>query len=156
MTNPGYQPQTREEPSMTRPLPFFVYGTLRPGMGNDWLWRDQADPIFDGEAKVIGHKLVGGGIPYLVPAVMSQVVGTILLPRKGAYERVLAEMDALESEGTHYVRRPIAVLCPGNVVRCWTYKAGPWYANGGRDLTDLPLVDGVYDYRNYRAEWSRR
>jgi gamma-glutamylcyclotransferase (GGCT)/AIG2-like uncharacterized protein YtfP len=134
-------------------LPIWCYGTLRPGGGNDALWRDVGQARHDGTCYVVGHKLVGSYIPYLVPQVGAQTVGTLVVPDVGFYHQVLHSLDQLEGHPNHYTRRETPVLVKvgdgTELVTAWAYHAGPWYDDtSSRFEQDLPTNDeGFYDHR---------
>lgn len=127
-------------------LPFFVYGTLRPGFGNDYLWKGRATVLGgDGEARLHGFRLVGTGIPYALPAPGETTVGTLVVPDPIAYSAVAARLDALEGYPVHYDRLRVAVALPWDEVEAWVYSpAHPErYANRpaipGNDFNALGL-----------------
>lgn len=134
-------------------LPFFVYGTLRPGCGNDRFWVDRATATDDGVAYVIGWKLVtNGGFPYLVRAASAQSVGCLVRPRREHYDRVRDSFDALEGVPRHYLRIEVAVMTPAGPVMAWTYT--PTHPDD-RLLPDVPTNPaGFYDWAE-RKQWNR-
>ena len=103
-------------------LPFFVYGTLRPGFGNDRLWQGRAAAYFDGEATAPGWGLVDRGIPYAVPAVGMAAVGCLVMPFDDEYPSVARSLDGLEGYPVHYDRVAIDAHMPsGSPIRAWIY-----------------------------------
>lgn len=99
-------------------VPYFVYGTLRPGMGNDWCWRDsQATCYKDGQVIAPQWGLVGRGIPFAVPIdVLRYAGGDHIRPAVGALiypgsdpVRLRTELDALEGHPHAYLRVPTVV-----------------------------------------------
>jgi gamma-glutamylcyclotransferase (GGCT)/AIG2-like uncharacterized protein YtfP len=103
-------------------LPIAVYGTLRPGHGNSILWRGMAEASFDGEAYVMGYRLIGHGFPYAIPAASSQSLVTLITPHEDTYDQVLAEMDRLEGVGHgFYDRLQVTVVTPDGPVGAWMY-----------------------------------
>lgn len=104
------------------PLPTFVYGTLRPGHGNDRTWQDLAYAQFDGKCRVIGYRLVSNGaFPYALPAIMDQSFGCLIVPLPDRYEECMRRMDSLEGVPVHYTRETTAVLTPEGAVMAYIY-----------------------------------
>ncbi|MFI8822637.1 divalent cation tolerance protein CutA [Streptomyces sp. NPDC053431] len=107
-------------------LPFFMYGTLRPGAYNH-------DRFLAGrigmEAEAVMHGAVlydGPGYPYAVPADGGQVVGTLLTPAPGAYGELFGLLDRLELPvGYERVARDVVRLRDGARVSAWVFLAGP-------------------------------
>ncbi|MFC8452938.1 gamma-glutamylcyclotransferase family protein [Kitasatospora sp. NPDC057223] len=111
-------------------LPFFVYGTLRPGGRNhDALLGGQCTSVLP--AVLAGAALHDGpGFPYAVPDPVHRVVGELLGVRAAAYERLLDALDRLEEcrpDGSGlYVRRRLPVrTADGAETDAWVYLAGP-------------------------------
>ncbi|MFF3202189.1 gamma-glutamylcyclotransferase family protein [Streptomyces sp. NPDC002962] len=77
-------------------LPFFVYGTLRPGeVNHDLLLRGRT--LREEPARLAGAVLYQGpGYPYAVEQPGGTVTGELVTPLPGAYARLLAELDRLE------------------------------------------------------------
>ncbi|WP_327683004.1 gamma-glutamylcyclotransferase family protein [Kitasatospora sp. NBC_00458] len=113
-------------------LPFFVYGTLRPG------GRNHALHLAGRCAEVRGAVLEGAalhagpGFPYAVPDATPgrRIVGELVTIRPGAYPDALAALDRLEdcrADGTgEYVRERLAVrTADGAAAQAWVYLAGP-------------------------------
>lgn len=149
MTNLPRNPEWYAEHGVNPPpalLPFFVYGTLRPGCGNTWAWSELGDARHDGNAVKIGHRLTtNGGFPYAVPAASAQTVGTLIYPRDDAHAIVLDNMDRLESEGRMYRRIETAVLADGIPTMCWMYEGLGEFC---RQLPDAPMDQfGRYDWK---------
>ncbi|MEU5279811.1 gamma-glutamylcyclotransferase family protein [Streptomyces asoensis] len=77
-------------------LPFFVYGTLRPGEVNHGLLL-RGRTLREEPARLTGAVLYRGpGYPYAVEEPGGTVTGEIVTPLPGAYARLLAELDRLE------------------------------------------------------------
>lgn len=92
-------------------LPYFVYGTLRPGWGNSALWQDVAVAVGDGECRVHGYGLAIEGLPYAVEAPGHFVVGALIVPSADECDRIALrrQLDALEGYPRHYDRRKVTV-----------------------------------------------
>ncbi|BBC36546.1 uncharacterized protein SGFS_078400 [Streptomyces graminofaciens] len=115
-------------------LPFFVYGTLRPGEPNHDLFlrgRTHAEE----PATMRGVVLYDGpGYPYAVEEPGSAdglVTGEVVTARPEAYGELLRSLDLLEEYAPgdpanlyERVERP-ATLDDGTVVRAWVYVAAP-------------------------------
>lgn len=146
----------RAEYEMMTRRPFFVYGTLRPGQGNDRLWRGDAVAFDDGECIVKGYRLVGrGSIPYAVRAEGKQVVGCLVDPFVDAYANVARALDGLEGYPVHYDRIVVDVYRPGRLepMEAWMYSPPDERWLGDRE--EVPDGDWVADNRARRAERSR-
>ncbi|MET9434310.1 gamma-glutamylcyclotransferase family protein [Streptomyces sp. NPDC006551] len=123
-----------------RELPFFVYGTLRPGAYNHdrfLLGRTVAEE----PARLAGALLYDGpGYPYAVPAEGRTVAGTaagiagdLVTAAPGAYGELLAVLDLLEEyRGPGHprnlyerVEREVLRVRDGAAVRAWVYFAAP-------------------------------
>ncbi|MEU0218247.1 gamma-glutamylcyclotransferase family protein [Streptomyces sp. NPDC006265] len=114
-------------------LPFFVYGTLRPGeVNHDLFLRGRTRSEEPGRlADTVLYE--GPGYPYAVEEPGGAVVGGELvtaLPE--AYEGLLAELDRLEEyvpgdPRSLYVRveRKVVREADGVAVRAWVYLAAP-------------------------------
>ncbi|MER5580635.1 gamma-glutamylcyclotransferase family protein [Streptomyces asoensis] len=77
-------------------LPFFVYGTLRPGEVNHGLLL-RGRTLREEPARLTGAVLYRGpGYPYAVEEPGGTVTGEIVTPLPRAYARLLAELDRLE------------------------------------------------------------
>ncbi|WP_329623590.1 gamma-glutamylcyclotransferase [Streptomyces sp. NBC_01255] len=120
---------------MRTPLPFFVYGTLRPGAYNHdrlLLGRTAAEE----EARLPGARLHDGpGYPYAVPG-EGTVAGTLVTAAPDAYGELLGVLDRMEGDAG-YERTAVETvrLRDGARVRAWTYVASPETALG-------PLIVG--------------
>ncbi|MCL7377247.1 gamma-glutamylcyclotransferase family protein [Streptomyces sp. 35G-GA-8] len=134
-------------------LPFFVYGTLRPGEQNhDLCLRGRVAE--EEPARLAGALLYDGpGYPYAVEApditafgttapgavVSGTVVGELVTAKPGKYHELLTELDELEGYEAPgdprnlYVRVVRDVLrSDGTPVRAWVYFAAPRVAHGLR------------------------
>ncbi|MFG3088018.1 gamma-glutamylcyclotransferase family protein [Streptomyces sp. CAI-85] len=77
-------------------LPFFVYGTLRPGEVNHGLFL-RGRTLREEPARLTGAVLYDGpGYPYAVAEPGGTVAGALITARPEAYARLLAELDRLE------------------------------------------------------------
>ncbi|MER7521261.1 gamma-glutamylcyclotransferase family protein [Streptomyces sp. NPDC126499] len=106
-------------------LPFFVYGTLRPGAYNHdrfLLGRTAAEE----EAVLPGAVLHDGpGYPYVVPGA-GRVTGALLTAAPGAYGELLALLDRVElPAGYERTAREVLRTRDGAAVRAWVYEAAP-------------------------------
>jgi gamma-glutamylcyclotransferase (GGCT)/AIG2-like uncharacterized protein YtfP len=116
---------------VSEPLPFFTYGTLRPGQRNHA--RYLAGRCTRVRPAVLpGAALhTGPGYPFLLPDPAHRVVGELLTVSAVQYPRLLALLDALEGcrpDGTGlYVRTllPVTVRETGLAEPAWVYVAGP-------------------------------
>ncbi|MFF2845898.1 gamma-glutamylcyclotransferase family protein [Streptomyces sp. NPDC058001] len=124
---------TTERPAPGPALPFFVYGTLRPG-------GTYHDPYLRGSTsaeepgRLVGAVLYEGpGYPYAVATPDTRTVhGELITARPAAYARVLAALDRLEEftvpgdPGNLYERVVRAVhRADGTTVSAWVYLAAP-------------------------------
>ncbi|MFD9123947.1 gamma-glutamylcyclotransferase family protein [Kitasatospora sp. NPDC059571] len=111
-------------------LPFFVYGTLRPGGRNHT--RHLAGRCTLVRRAVLEDAALhdGPGYPYVVPAPGARVVGELVTVHPALHARVLADLDLLEDctpdgEGEYVrVRRPVRTA-DGAETDAWVYFAGP-------------------------------
>ncbi len=113
-------------------LPFFVYGTLRPGEINHdrflrGLTADEEPGLLRGAALYEGP-----GYPYAVEAPEGEVRGELVSARPEAYEELLARLDRLEEYVPgdprnlyDRVERPVVRDADGTAVRAWVYVAAP-------------------------------
>ncbi|MBW5486398.1 gamma-glutamylcyclotransferase family protein [Streptomyces bambusae] len=116
-------------------LPFFVYGTLRPGEHNHALFL-RGRTAGEEPARLPDAALYDGpGYPYAVHRPGAQVVGELVTPSAAAYGEVLAELDRLEEY--HGPDRPLNVYdrlsrpvlrTDGTAVQAWVYLAAPQIA----------------------------
>ncbi|MGW7606850.1 gamma-glutamylcyclotransferase family protein [Streptomyces sp. NPDC054766] len=117
-------------------LPFFVYGTLRPGEHNhDLFLRGRTRSEEPGRMR--GLLLYAGpGYPYAVEEPGGMVSGELVTARPEAYERLLAVLDELEEytpgDPRNLYERVArdALRADGvTVVRAWVYVAAPAVAD---------------------------
>lgn len=113
-------------------LPFFVYGTLRPGERNHDLFL-RGRVLSEEPGRLPGVRLYEGpGYPYAVEEPGGVVAGELVTARPEAYEELLAELDRLEGylpggPRNLYERVLRNVLREGDgaAVRAWVYVAAP-------------------------------
>lgn len=149
MTNPFILPDVEaDEHSAHLPLPFFVFGTLRPGYGNDRTWQGLAHDLHDDEVTLADHRLVSNGsFPYCIPAEGQTTTGTLIVPFAEKYMQAQHAMDMLEGFPRHYNRKSCAVTTPDGVIMAWYYIPDDWQHYEG-----LRMVPG----NNWRNARDRR
>ncbi|MGW3205192.1 gamma-glutamylcyclotransferase family protein [Streptomyces sp. NPDC001135] len=143
-----------EEPAPSgTPLPFFVYGTLRPGEANHDLFlrgrTASAEP-----ARLPGAELYDGpGYPYAVECPRGGIRGELVTARPETYTELLAALDRLEEYAPGdprnlYERVALDVVrtADGTTARAWVYLAAPRIAARLRS-TGTPIDGG---------DWRRR
>ncbi|MFD8233148.1 gamma-glutamylcyclotransferase family protein [Streptomyces sp. NPDC059696] len=114
-------------------LPFFVYGTLRPGeVNHDLFLRGRTHSEEPGRlADAVLYD--GPGYPYAVDEPGGGTVsGELMTALPGTYAGLLAELDRLEEyvpgdPRSLYVRveRKVVRAADGAAVRAWVYVAAP-------------------------------
>ncbi len=118
--------------SPPEPLPFFVYGTLRPGERNhDVLLRGRTRT--EEPARLTGAVLYEGpGFPYAVEEPGGVVRGELVTARPETYEELLSVLDRLEGYVAgdprslyERVAREVVSEADETAVRAWVYVAGP-------------------------------
>lgn len=120
-------------------IPYFVYGTLRPGGGNTWAWeRFEARAVHDGEVMCGRYALVGRGIPFAVDRGLARMVysssevygpdaavGALIYPDDDLLNKQMLRhsMDQLEGHPTGYTRTLTRVYDEedGQWVMAWIY-----------------------------------
>ncbi|MGA5870493.1 divalent cation tolerance protein CutA [Streptomyces cinereoruber] len=123
--------ETSPDPAVEGPvaddeLPFFVYGTLRPGAYNHDRFLAgrigaEADAVMDGAVLYDGP-----GYPYVVPAAKGRVVGTLLTPAPGSYGELFGLLDRLELPvGYERVAKEVVRERDGARVLAWVFLAAP-------------------------------
>ncbi|MCH0540657.1 gamma-glutamylcyclotransferase [Streptomyces sp. MUM 203J] len=112
-------------------LPFFVYGTLRPGLTNHDAFL-QGRTAAEEPARLPGARLYDGpGYPYLRLGGTGEVRGELVYPAPGRYGELLAALDGLEEYlGPRHPRNlyereacEAVRLRDGGTVRAWVYVA---------------------------------
>lgn len=135
-----YFRQTVTPEEVQQALPIFVFGTLRPGYGNDRLWHGRASDVCDGTAILRDHRLVSNGsFPYCLPAEGQYTIGTLIVPDVGKYQAVLSRMDDLEGVPHHYTRQTCMVETPGEIIQAHYYI--PDHTGRYEDLQPVPSND---------------
>ncbi|WP_371671679.1 gamma-glutamylcyclotransferase [Streptomyces sp. NBC_00289] len=113
-------------------LPFFVYGTLRPGRHNhDAFLRGRTRA--EAPAHLTGAVLYEGpGYPYAVEEPGGVVYGELVTAVPEAYARLLLDLDRLEEYAPgdprnlyERVERGVTCEADGRSVRAWVYVAAP-------------------------------
>ncbi|MER7176934.1 gamma-glutamylcyclotransferase family protein [Streptomyces mesophilus] len=110
-------------------LPFFVYGTLRPGEYNHRRFL-QGRTVAAEPARWAGAELYEGpGYPYAIEGT-GTVHGEIVTPAPREYPRLLALLDRLEDyvpgdPDNDYERVARTVETATGPVRAWVYVAAP-------------------------------
>ncbi|MEU9173798.1 gamma-glutamylcyclotransferase family protein [Streptomyces sp. NPDC048420] len=116
-------------------LPFFVYGTLRPGEVNHDLFLHGR--IRSEEPGRLADAVLydGPGYPYAVEEAGGVVMGDLITPRPDAYAELLAALDELEEytpgdprNPYERVAREAIRMADGTSVRAWAYVAAPLVA----------------------------
>ncbi|MFD5338975.1 gamma-glutamylcyclotransferase family protein [Streptomyces hawaiiensis] len=114
-------------------LPFFVYGTLRPGEVNHGLFLRGRTRSEEPGRLADAVLYAGPGYPYAVEEPGGGVVsGELVTASPDAYEELLAELDRLEEyvpgdPRSLYLRveRKVVRETDGAAVRAWVYVAAP-------------------------------
>ncbi|MEV6111505.1 gamma-glutamylcyclotransferase family protein [Streptomyces sp. NPDC052109] len=130
------------------PLPFFVYGTLRPGEANHDLFL-HGRTAAEEPARLPGAALYDGpGYPYAVERPGGEVRGELVTARPETYDTLLAALDRLEEYAPgdrrnlyERVARDVVRTTDGTSVRAWVYLAAPRVAAGLR-ATGTPIEGG--------------
>ncbi|MEU2286059.1 gamma-glutamylcyclotransferase family protein [Streptomyces sp. NPDC013178] len=120
-------------------LPFFVYGTLRPGEVNHDLFL-RGRTLTEEPARLRDAVLYDGpGYPYVVEEPGGVVAGELVTALPETYGHLLAELDQLEEyrpgdPRNLYERVAREVVRAGDEppVRAWVYLAAPGVAAGLR------------------------
>lgn len=137
-------------------LPFAVYGTLRPGCGNDHRWLDRAEA--SAPKRLEGFELIGAGagFPYAVPVrgSTSTIVVNVVTPEPEHYDDVRRSLDQLEGYPRHYDRIRVEV----EYEPCWIYVPSWWPEYGSvrfRTFNDLRVIEGG-DWMSEDTGWWAR
>lgn len=115
-------------------LPFFVYGTLRPGEANHDLFL-RGRTTSEEPGRLTGAVLYDGpGYPYAVEEPGGEVRGELVTARPETYEALLAALDRLEEytpgDPRSLYERVVRdiVRADGTTARAWVYLAAPHVA----------------------------
>lgn len=125
-------------------LPFFVYGTLRPGGTNHGLLL-RGRTRHEEPARLRGAVLYEGpGYPYAVEEPGGVVTGELVTALPEEYEGLLAELDRLERYVPgdprnlyERVARQVVRGADGTAAGAWVYVAAPAVAEGLRERGKL-------------------
>ncbi|MFE5395527.1 gamma-glutamylcyclotransferase family protein [Streptomyces sp. NPDC056568] len=134
----------------TARLPFFVYGTLRPGGRNHGPFL-RGRTLAEEPARLHGALLYAGpGYPYAVEDAAGVVGGELVTARPEAYGELLAALDRLEEYVPgdprnlyDRVARTVVREADGVPVRAWVYVAAPAVAARLR-ARDTPVEGGTW------------
>jgi gamma-glutamylcyclotransferase (GGCT)/AIG2-like uncharacterized protein YtfP len=131
-------------------LPFFVYGTLRPGQGLHRSWLHDCVAFHDGLTFAHGYKLVGADHPFPYAVATDDpcdvTTGALIIPSpgEGRYEQVRRRFDDIEGYPSHYDRVEITVNTPYGPRQAWIYTpdmADPFTAARLSRMADVPGND---------------
>ncbi|WP_432095259.1 gamma-glutamylcyclotransferase family protein [Streptomyces sp. bgisy100] len=120
---------TPGDPAAPERLPFFVYGTLRPGQVNHdrfLLGRTVAEEPGSMRGAVLYE---GPGWPYAVEDPRGEIRGELVTPAAAHYDRLLAALDELEDfapgDPANIYERVVREVLPtaGGAARAWVYLA---------------------------------
>jgi gamma-glutamylcyclotransferase (GGCT)/AIG2-like uncharacterized protein YtfP len=132
--------------------PYFVYGTLRPGFGNDRIWINAGGRVeLDGIASVRGFRMTAGGIPFAIPSDdrADTIVGAIVHPPRLdldlCYE-LRQRLDGLEGYPHLYDRKVVEVGPTG---------AEAWIYYRSEPISDTPFLPSPADYAAPVRSWRR-
>ncbi|MFE0382742.1 gamma-glutamylcyclotransferase family protein [Streptomyces bungoensis] len=140
------------DPSPAAHLPFFVYGTLRPGEPNHDLFL-RGRTAREEPGRLPNAVLYDGpGYPYAVETPGGQVRGELVGALPEMYADLLADLDRLEEYAPgdprnlyERVARDV-VRADGSAVRAWVYLAAPRIADRLR-ASGTPLDGGDWPAR---------
>ncbi|MCS0601389.1 gamma-glutamylcyclotransferase [Streptomyces sp. LP11] len=113
------------------PLPFFVYGTLRPGQANHDLYLRGRTAAEEPGRLPDAELYDGPGYPYAVARPGAETRGELVTARPEEYAGLLVALDRLEEyvpgdPRNLYVRVALDVVrADGTAVRAWVYLAAP-------------------------------
>ncbi|WP_442816745.1 gamma-glutamylcyclotransferase family protein [Streptomyces sp. NBC_01304] len=152
-------PAGESTPAEGRMLPFFVYGTLRPGEHNHDLFL-RGRLAAEEPGLLAGAVLYEGpGYPYAVEAPGGEVHGELVTARPEAYPALLAALDRLEDYAPGdphnlYLRiaREVTRTASGTPIRAWVYVAAPAVTARLR-AHGTPIEGG--DWLNFRSRRAR-
>ncbi|MEU3183182.1 gamma-glutamylcyclotransferase family protein [Streptomyces sp. NPDC006923] len=144
------------EPGAGGALPFFVYGTLRPGERNHGLFL-RGRTALEEPARLAGALLYDGpGYPYAVEA-PGVIVGELVTAAPGTYGELLRVLDRLEEYEAPGDPRNVyeraardVLLADGTTARAWVYLAAPRVARALR-TRGRPITGGDWLARAVQA-----
>ncbi|MFE1557282.1 gamma-glutamylcyclotransferase family protein [Streptomyces sp. NPDC058734] len=130
-------------------LPFFVYGTLRPGEVNHDLFLKGRTAAEEPARLPDAALYEGPGYPYAVDRPGSAIAGELITAAPGEYAQLLVALDLLEEyagpgrPGNVYDRVAREAVRPdGSRVRAWVYlAAAPLARRLAQTGTEIPGGD---------------
>ncbi|MEU9715742.1 gamma-glutamylcyclotransferase family protein [Streptomyces sp. NPDC047976] len=130
-------------------LPFFVYGTLRPGEVNHDLFLKGRTAAEESARLPDAALYEGPGYPYAVDRPGSAIAGELITAAPGEYAQLLVALDLLEEyvgpgrPGNVYDRVAREAVRPdGSRVRAWVYlAAAPLARRLAQTGTEIPGGD---------------
>ncbi|RPK20124.1 MULTISPECIES: gamma-glutamylcyclotransferase family protein [Paenibacillus] len=142
-------------------VPFFVYGTLRTGMGNHRYFFGRLENSVP--AKVEGEIYHNGYIPYMYES-NNTVRGELMYVKPEKYTATLLDLDRLEGfyengyAFNHYNRKLVtAITNDGSEVKAWAYYANENHKSSDkRRLVRIKDGDFVRWYNEYHGEYDYR
>ena len=150
-----------DQTTQERRLPFFFYGTLKPGGVNYARYRLSEVTLSETPATLErGALYTDGTYPFVVvsddASADEQVLGFLMTLADDHYARVLIELDDLEAylpdapiEQSWFVRQVSPVVLEGGErVEAWVYVAGPAVAAqiAGGELSRIDSGDWPIDW----------
>lgn len=151
-------------------MPFFVYGTLRPGEGN-YSWALAGETVNEIDGFLAGTSMYSnGGFPYVFEHTAGQgVKGTLMFVAPNRYTEVMRALDSLEGtrygedngdgmvdDRNHYNRVIRLVQTDKNTyVRAWVYMP-PEVDVERIMLNNTHVTSGDWFDRPAHEFWTRR
>lgn len=144
-TNPTAERRFTPTLRPTQPAPVFVYGSLRPGMGNARMWEGRGYRHLDATLSGLGLRYTHRSFPYGFLIDDEVTVGELILDVDAD---LLERLDWLEGHPSHYRRVPVLVDIDAGQVEAWVY------VGARREMDGMRPVPGN-DWREF-ADTERR